>query len=389
MKELQWLFMPFILLSLTHCRGQEKPAVKNQNEAVVKESKPSPDAQQPAPRKVVPWKDAKIKYLPDPKGNKFRIIEKNNGLSKREEGIEYLDASDKVTKAYDLRYAPFAPKYLKAAEKNDETTLRMESTWIEAKNMTIEQKKEALRPKYATAYNIKNLSSVITAMSINYDDREDINDMEGHILVEYQTSNYVDGTMASINSRIVILDSIGNTVDIIDDIPYTLNQPVLSADLRYVCYGYSDFMATGDDDEAISPTGIRLFDRKSRKNVIDKYFTPDHSDYSIPTIPYKIGNKIILACNGNEIGEKSKMFYYFINADNKNIDYIGIIRIPSEQNHQLYYGQFLQNVDNKQIECVHSSDSKKIVIHYRFNRDFKKMTFAEFNQLKFTPLSGQ
>ena len=136
MTKIKSCLIPMLFLLFFACRGQEKPAVKNQNEAVVKESKPSPDAQQPAPRKVVPWKDAKIKYLPDPKGNKFRIIEKNNGLSKREEGIEYLDASDKVTKAYDLRYAPFAPKYLEAAEKNDETTLRMESTWIEAKNMT-------------------------------------------------------------------------------------------------------------------------------------------------------------------------------------------------------------------------------------------------------------
>lgn len=380
MTKIKSCLLPMLLLLFFACRGQEKLEVKKQNESGIKESQTSQNIQLTT-RKIVPWKDAKIEYLPDPKGNKFRIIEKNNGLSTRKEGIEYLDASGKVTKTFDLRFAPFAPKYLSAKEKNDETTLRMESTWIESKNLTTTQKREALRPKYATDNNIKKLTSVMTSINIDFDDREDINNMEGYILVEYQTSNYVQGKMSNINSRLVILDSIGNTIDIIDDIPYALNKVVLSSDLRYVCYGYADFMATGDDDEAISPTGIRLYDRKTRKNVIDKYFTPDYSDYNIPTHPAKIGNGIVLAFNGKGLDIAGWTINFVLAFDqNKLFRKDEKIIITSEG-----YGYGGEIRDIKDSLVTFEKTPTAIESSYNINTDFSRVSFQEFNNLKFKP----
>ena len=346
-----------LLLVVYICRAQEKP--------------------QPLP--VVPWSQAKKEYITDPNGGKFRIIEANNKLTARYEGIEFLDASGRVTKSFNLRTAPFAPAFLKARERNDETTLRMTETWIEAKNMTLAQKKSALHPKYAdNPKAINGLSAVMTSMSI-LADRAGENNFSGCIVIKYLVENFVKGGLYNINTRVVIIDGQGKTVDIIDHIPYGINELVLSDDLRYVCYNYADMENAKEDEDSTIPTGLRLYDRKTRKNVIDKYFGETGMG-QFPENPFKIGDKIVLTCNGKMLGKKGYTSVFILKPEENAI---------FRKDEKIYYtpegygyGGEIRKIEKDTI--IFEKKPNGVTEKYDPNKDFQKMTFEEFNNLRFS-----
>lgn len=355
------IFIAVLFSVAVMCRGQEEP--------------------QPLP--VVPWSQAEKKYITDPKGGKFRIIEANNKLTTRYEGIEFLDGSGRVTKSFYLRTAPFAPAFLKARERNDKTTLRISETWIEAKNMTLAQKKSALHPKYAdNPKAINGLSSVMTSMSI-LTDREGENNFSGCIVIKYLVENFVKGGLYNINTRVVILDGQGKTVDIIDHIPYGINELVLSDDLRYVCYNYADMENAKEDEDSTIPTGLRLYDRKTKRNVIDKYFGETGMG-QFPENPHKVGNRIVLSCIGESLGLEGISVQLIIHEKMNCIFRKNIKRIIGDPVKKLYYQSYILNADDNKIRYVYQNKDNNEEVEFLYVKDFQKMTFEEFNNLKFS-----
>jgi len=365
MKKTQWLIVPILFVAIGACRGQEKNTHTT-----------------PQPLPVMPWSEAKKSYITDPNGSKFRIIEANNNQATRQVGIEFLDTTGKVTKSFDLRTAPFAPVFLKAKERSDDMTMREEFIWIEAKNMTLSQKKAALHPKLAGKQKaIEGLRFSVTHTKIRTD-MEGENNLSGCIIIEYITENYLKDDVLDINTRIVILDEQGNTVDMIDHIPYGVNELVMTDDLRFVCYNFAD-MAAVDDYESLTPTGLRLYDRETKKNVIDRKFGETGMG-QFPEHPHKIGNKIVLSCSGESLGLEGINVQWIINEKMKCIFRKDIKKVIGDPVKKLYYQSYILNADDNKIRYVYQNKDKNEEVEFFYDKDFQKMTFEEFNNLKFT-----
>ncbi len=338
--------------------------------------------EKPQPQPVVPWSQAEKKYITDPKGGKFRIIKANNLSSTRDEGIEFLDAAGKVIKSYNLRTAPFAPVYLKAKERNDDMTMREEFIWIEAKNMTRDQKKAALHPKHAGKQkSIEGLSFSVTHTKIRTDQVGE-NNLSGCIIVEYVAENYLKDDVLDINTRLVILDEQGNIVDMIDYIPYGINSYFeLSDDLRYVSYSFAD-MAAAEDNESITPTGLRLYDRETKKYVIDRKFGETGLG-QFPDNPHKTGNKIVLSCSGESLGLNETSVYFIIDDRTNKIYRKDFKWQYSDPIRKIGYSSYIKNIDDHKILYYYEDKDGKHEKDFYFNKDFQLLTFEEFNNLRF------
>lgn len=378
MNKMRNYLIPIMLLVMLSCQAQDQKSAGSSTDHTVQHTGTKKDTI-PTGRKVVPWSQAKKEYLPDPNGNHFRVIEANNGLSTRQEGIEFLDTKGNVTKSYELRTAPFAPAFLSANERNDETAMREEFIWIDAKNMSSTQKSAALNPTpMVKKKSAAELRFTVTNMRI-LTDQENDNQYADCVIILYTVENYLKDATLNINTRLVMLDKQGNVIDIIDHIPYGINDLVLSDDLRYICYNYAD-MAAVVDYEDVTPTGLRLYDRKSNTNVIDRTFgTAGMGVY--PERPEKIGDKIMLSCNGNSLGLDEIGVRFFIHENFNCIFRKDFKRVFKDQSRGIYYEFYIKSATDSFITYVR--EEVKGDIKANFLNGFTKMTFEEFNNMTF------
>lgn len=314
------------------------------------------------------WKDARIVaklniHTGRPYGDKtYRSYILDNGFIQRDSRIDFFDKQGKVLKSMDIRNAEFTPHILQAKEKDDTTTFRTEGLCFERKNLTIEQIKSAIHPDYR---NDKKVVEGYTSSLVNYRTFEE--GPSKSFMIEYMIMNYIKGELHNVLTKIVILDSLGNTRGVLDNIKYANNGEVISDDLRYICFGVVDMINTLDEETGGGPTGLMLYDFNERKYLIHKMFPSVENSDIYPNSPIKQGKyiinyQIIPDCNYNKLFaiDLSKRIIYCSNFNNCNE------ALGQESKGEEVYNAFWDNSLDKFDETV-----------------LKKITFSQFNSLIF------
>jgi hypothetical protein len=239
------------------------------------------------------WKDARIVaklniHTGRPFGDKtYRSYILDNGFIQKDSRIDFFDKQGKVVKSIDIRNAEFTPRILQAKEKDDTTTFRNEGLCFERKNLTIEQIKSAIHPDYR---NDKKVVEGYTSSLVNYRTFEE--GPSKSFMIEYMIMNYVKGELHNVLTKIIILDSLGNTRGVLDNIKYANNGEVISDDLRYICFGVVDMINTLNEETGGGPTGLMLYDFNERKYLIHKMFPSVENTDIYPNSPIKQGKYI-------------------------------------------------------------------------------------------------
>ncbi|MCO6462240.1 MAG: hypothetical protein J5I59_12625 [Saprospiraceae bacterium] len=362
MKKTQWLIVPILFVAIGACRGQEKNTHTT-----------------PQPLPVMPWSEAKKSYITDPNGGKFRIIEANNNQATRQVGIEFLDTTGKVTKTFDLRTAPFAPDFLKAKENEKLFSLdygeigviTLEGIWIEKKNMSKDQWNSAMHPKYRNDRKVSEGStSTITNIKVLWDKIDESN-LSGLIVVEYNVTNYLGNNIHNLNSRLIVLNEQGNIVDVLANIPYELDKILITND--NICYSFNDSSNLNDLESGMSPEGIRTYNRNTKKYEIDKIYGEE-----LPFFLQKIESKIILSCNGENLGKKGYTIVFVLKSDKIFRKDERLIYTPEGYG----YGGEIRKIEKDTI--IFEKKPNGVAEKYDLNKDFQIMTYGDFNNLKFT-----